>query len=217
MKHKVFQAGGLTLVLLLAAAFTIKSPGEEEIKTLEIGEKAPQAERKMMDISGSEFSLNTLKMKNGLLVIFSCNSCPFVVGNESSEGWEGRYNSLSKIASENQIGMVLVNANEAKRGGDDSFEAMKKRAMDNKYLSKYVVDSNHQLADAFGARTTPHVFLFDQDMKLVYKGAIDDNVKSSKNVKQPYLHDAITNLVKGKKINPNSTRQTGCSIKRLAN
>ena len=70
------------------------------------------------------------------------------------------------------------------------------------------------MADAFGALTTPHVYLFDNNMKLVYRGAIDDNVKKSSDVKAFYLQDALNNMVASKTIEPQTTRQLGCSIKR---
>ena len=72
------------------------------------------------------------------------------------------------------------------------------------------------MADAFAARTTPHVFLFDKDLKLVYKGAIDDNVADPKAVTKNYLKDAITAMTSGKSIDPATTKNLGCSIKRKA-
>ncbi|MFN3917618.1 MAG: redoxin domain-containing protein [Flavobacteriales bacterium] len=216
MKNKALQVLGLSGLLLLAAAFTLKS-SNKEIVTLEIGETAPLQDRKMKDISGVEYSLKDLVKENGLLVIFSCNSCPFVIGDgEDSEGWENRYHIVTSVANRAKIGVVLVNSNEAKRDGDDSFEAMKKRAELKKYQAKYVIDTNHELADGMGARTTPHVFLFDKDMKLVYKGAIDDNVKSETAVTKRYLNDAMISIMQGKSIETNSTRQVGCSIKRIS-
>lgn len=200
---------GVLAILLMA--FTIHDP--EGI--INIGETAPQSDLKMLDVLGDEFSLNDLVGENGLLVIFSCNTCPFVVGNgEKSEGWEGRYNGIYDQVSDNNIGMVLVNSNEAKRDGDDSYEKMQEHAEAANYKMNYVVDENHVLADAFGAKTTPHVFLFDASMKLVYKGAIDDNVNKSSEVEQEYLANAIANLIAGNAIDPNSTKQLGCSIKR---
>jgi len=161
------------------------------------------ADEDMMDVSGKEMSLNDIKQEKGLVVIFSCNTCPFVVGGKG-EGWEGRYNDVYEECQKNNIGMVLVNSNEAKRDGDDSLEKMKIHAKEEGYKSYYVVDSKHKLADAFGAKTTPHVFMFDKDMNLAYKGAIDDNVESSKEVKEHWLSVAIENLAAGKKIDPNS-------------
>ena len=87
---------------------------------------------------------------------------------------------------------MLVNSNEAKREGDDSLEEMKKHAKEQGYFDfAYVVDENHVLADAFGATKTPDVFLFGADMKLVYKGAIDDNSKDKNAVEEPYLHSFL--------------------------
>ncbi|HCZ08434.1 MAG TPA: thioredoxin family protein, partial [Flavobacteriales bacterium] len=80
----------------------------------------------------------------------------------------------------------------------------------------YVVDREHKLADAFGARTTPHVFLFDSEFRLVYRGSIDDNVNSAAEVKENYLTDAISRMIEGKKVKPAVTKALGCSIKRVS-
>lgn len=209
----------LTLGVIALAAFVITTAftiaeGREEI--LEIGSKAPKSDMPMMDISGDKVALKEVAGKNGLLVIFSCNTCPFVVGNGSkSEGWEGRYPGLYDAAASAGIGMVLVNSNEAKRSAGDSMEDMKKRYEEQGLKGHYVLDEKHVLADSFGALTTPHVFLFDKNMKLIYKGAIDDSVDSADDVKEPYLLNAIKMHVSGGKIDPNSTKQLGCSIKRV--
>jgi thioredoxin-related protein len=79
----------------------------------------------------------------------------------------------------------------------------------------YLLDKNSELANAFGARTTPHVFLFDKDMKLVYRGAIDNNNESAAKVTDAYLEKAMINLSQGKAINPAETKATGCGIKRV--
>lgn len=160
--------------------------------------------------------MNDLKKSGGLLVIFSCNGCPFVVGSEGSEGWEGRYDELRELTENNNIGMALINSNEAKRAKGDDLKSMKSRAEDHGFAKcKYLLDVNSAVANAFFARTTPHVYLFDGNMKLVYKGAIDDNVDDSKKVKEPYLKNAIADLTAGKKIKPEETKPVGCSIKRV--
>ena len=205
-------------MLVLAAfaittAFTIE---EDREKILEIGAVAPKIEMPMADVSGEEIALKDVAGKNGLLVIFSCNTCPFVIGNGTkSEGWEGRYPGLHDAAASAGIGMVMVNSNEAKRTAGDSMDDMKKRYEQEGLKGRYVLDEDHVLADAFGALTTPHVFLFDANMKLIYKGAIDDSVESSDSVKEPYLLNAIKMHVSGGKVDPNSTKQLGCSIKRV--
>ena len=186
-----------------------------ELKDMNIGDALPMADHPMMDVSGKEFNLKQLDAKNGLLVVFTCNTCPFVVGSEGSEGWEGRYPELGVFARQNGVGLALVNSNEAKRAMGDGLEDMKAHFTEKKYTHYYLLDKGHAVADAFGARTTPHVFLFDKDMKLVYKGAIDDNVESASKVQVPYVRNAITNLAAGKPIDPGTTRNIGCSIKRV--
>jgi hypothetical protein len=213
MKTKTLLLTALLGCGLLTAMKVAESPNPE---ILAIGTKAPLADLKMESANGLQISLNDIKDQNGLLVIFSCNTCPFVVGNgEKTEGWEGRYLEYHMAAVSNQIGTVLVNSNEAKRDAGDSMDDMRAHAREKAYRMNYVLDKNHQLADAFGARTTPHVFLFDKDMTLVYKGAPDDNVDRASEVKEPYLLNAIKNLAAGKKIDPESTKQVGCSIKRV--
>lgn len=211
MKRTLFASAALAFAIAMSS-FVM----QDEKPILEIGAIAPMQDSKMTSVNGRELSLTDIKGNNGLLVIFSCNTCPFVVGEEGrGEGWEGRYRDLQVTAGGTGIGMVLVNSNEAKREGADSMEEMKKRAKEKTYRSHYVLDKNSQLADAFGARTTPHVFLFDKDMKLVYKGAIDDNYEKASEVKEHWLQNAMKNLAAGKAIEPNSTRQLGCSIKRV--
>ena len=196
--------------------FALSAPlsAQEE---LAIGDKAPLTEFMMTNIDGQDWSLVDLAGENGTLVIFTCNTCPFVVGREGkSEGWEGRYNEVIAFARENGIGSVLVNSNEAKRKGDDSLEEMKQHAREAGYIAPYVVDAGHKLADGFGARTTPHIYLFDGDFRLVYRGSIDDSVNSAADVKERYLEDAITKMVAGKKVKPAVTKAIGCSIKRMS-
>lgn len=210
MKLKMF----LPLVIL-AIGITAFKGETEKYPTIEIGSKAPMPDYKMKDVTGKDISLESINNKNGVCVIFSCNTCPFVVGRgDDNEGWEGRYNAIAEKCIQNKIGIVLVNSNEAKREGDDSMKAMQERATSQKYVAHYVEDKDSQLANAFGAKTTPHVFLFNGDMQLVYKGAIDDNNASAKEVKKNFLADAITKLAAGETIEPNSTKALGCSIKR---
>ncbi len=206
----------MRILLFSLALMSLSFMHGQTTETLAIGSAAPAVDVKMTDISGGQYSLYDLKKSGGLLVIFSCNGCPFVVGSEGSEGWEGRYDELREVAEKNNIGMALINSNEAKRAKGDDLKSMKSRAEDYGFAKcKYLLDVNSAVANAFFARTTPHVYLFDGNMKLVYKGAIDDNVDDSKKVKEPYLKNAIADLTAGKKIKPEETKPVGCSIKRV--
>ncbi|MBD99639.1 MAG: thioredoxin family protein [Verrucomicrobia bacterium] len=205
---KKFSLFALGAWLILAAM----GFGGDKYETLKIGAKAPMVEHKMASTNGETTTLNKLKGENGTLVIFSCNTCPFVIA------WEDRYPDLARETKDASIGFVLINSNEAKRQGDDSMEEMKEHASEKGYADiPYLVDKNSLLANAFGGKTTPHVFLFNNDWELVYEGAIDDNYKDADAVNQRYLHDAIHNLIDGKPINPNDTKAIGCSIKRVLN
>jgi hypothetical protein len=204
----------LTGFVLLFALFAFMNHQREEM--LAIGAALPGDDIELLNVDNKEVTLADIAKENGLLVIFSCNTCPFVVGNgDKSEGWEKRYPEIGELCEKLDVGMVLVNSNEAKRNGDDSFAEMQAHYKEMNYNCYYVVDENSVLADLFGALTTPHVYLFDSEFKLVYRGAIDDNVNKKKDVKEKYLNDALNNMVNGKEIKPKTTKQLGCSIKRV--
>jgi peroxiredoxin len=196
----------IMFVFMLAASVSVFASNNSG--KLAIGDKPVLPEFKMDDVSGAKISLADVKKENGLLVMFSCNTCPFVLQ------WEDRFPDLKAWADKNKVGMVVLNSNHQKRDGEDSFEAMKKHAKEKGYNFYYALDDQSLIANSFGGQTTPHAFLFNGKMELVYKGAIDDSYKSAKDVKQPYLKDAIASLSSGKKIAVAETKPVGCSIKR---
>ena len=176
---------------------------------LSIGEELPKCDEKMKcATTGQTFQIGDLEEENGLLLVFSCNTCPFVLA------WEDRYPVIAELAKKNKVGFALVNSNYMKRDGGDSMEAMIAHAKDKNYKWPYLDDQESELANLLGAQTTPHVFLFDKNMKLVYKGAIDDNYKDAGSVEEFYLKDALNSLGSGKEIEMKETRNLGCSIKR---
>ncbi|MDB2362505.1 redoxin domain-containing protein [Flavobacteriales bacterium] len=178
---------------------------------LELGSIIPMSKELMINVTDEKMSLDNNFNENGLLVVFSCNTCPFVVM------WEDRYRQLEEMCQINKVGMVYINSNEAKRNGDDSKEEMKNYAKSMGYTFPYLIDQNSAVANAFGAKTTPHIYLFDENKKLVYKGAIDDNFRDISQVKETYLLDAIQQMVSGVDIKIKETNAKGCSIKREIN
>lgn len=176
---------------------------------LPIGSTLPSPEKKMKDISGKEVSFKDIMKKNGLLVMFSCNTCP-VVGKYQSRTLE-----TAKIAVDNEVGVILLNPNEATRDRGESFDDMKSYGKDQGYEFSYVLDENSAMADAFGATRTPEIFLFDKTGKLVYHGAIDDNANGPDEVTRKHAKIAIEEMVRGKEVSTAKTRFVGCSIKRL--
>jgi thioredoxin-related protein len=202
MKKNIIVFASAIVLLTVLAAFKYVDG------VLPIGSSMPLGDVKMKEIGNEDISLVDAKRKNGLLVMFTCNTCPYVVKNQD------RTREISKYALKNNIGVILLNSNEAQRGNDDSFGAMGQYAKDQKYDWYYVVDKNHQIADAFGANKTPENFLFDKNLKLVYHGAIDDNPSDASNVARQHLKEAINEMIGGKDIAVKESKSVGCTIKR---
>jgi len=177
---------------------------------LPIGADMPMQDHKMLDVSGKEISLKDAVKGNGVLVMFSCNTCPYVIKNEE------RISNLSDLTTKLDFGMIVLNSNEAYRKDEDSYQSMQDFAKEKKLNCAYVVDKDYQVADAFGANRTPECFLFDKNMKLVYHGAIDDNANDASAVTRNHLIEAMTEISQGKTVSIPDTKSVGCSIKRKA-
>ena len=195
------------LMILIFPLMLLTAAADE----LDIGSEMPLAEVKMADVGGKNVSLKDAMGENGLLVVFSCNTCPWV------NAWEDRYISVSKLSQEKGVGMIAINPNEGSRENGDSMDDMQSRAKKAKYDFYYTLDKESKLASAFGASRTPQIYLFNNKGTLVYRGAIDDNARRPKKVENPYLMDAINAMVAGKKINTASTKALGCGIKYTTN
>ena len=192
----------MKIILSIMTGITFLIGGE-----LEIGSAMPLMDHQLADISGNTMTLADAKGDAGTLVVFSCNTCPWVIR------WEDRYVSLANTYAPKGIGMIAVNSNAARFGSEDSLEEMVEHAKNNGYNFPYAQDPESELASAFGATKTPHIYLFNADDKLVYLGAIDDNAKNAKKVEVPFLANAIDALLAGNPINPQATKALGCSIK----
>lgn len=193
----------LVLPVVALLAFTVNND------PLPIGAALPKADHKLKDISGKELTLKGAMKENGLLVMFSCNTCPVVINNQS------RTNEICKYALDKNVGVVLLNSNEANRSSSESLQAMKAYGEGQGFTWYYAEDKNNELADAFGATRTPECFLFDKAGKLVYHGAIDDNPNNADAVSRKHLQEAINEASAGKDVTVKHSRSVGCSIKRL--
>ena len=192
----------MKIILSIMTGITFLIGGE-----LEIGSAMPLMDHQLADISGNTMTLADVKGDAGTLVVFSCNTCPWVIR------WEDRYVTLANTYAPKGIGMIAVNSNAARFGSEDSLEEMVEHAKNNGYNFPYAQDPESELASAFGATKTPHIYLFNADDELVYLGAIDDNAKNAKKVEVPFLANAIDALLAGNPINPQTTKALGCSIK----
>lgn len=178
------------------------------IDPLPIGASLPNPGKKMKDITGSEVSFKDVVNKKGLLVMFSCNTCPVVMAYQS------RTNEVCKYAGNKEIGVILLNSNEGYRDNGDSYNDMKDYAREQGYNWPYVLDDNAAMANVFGATRTPECFLFNADSKLVYHGAIDNNQNGPDEVTRKHLMIAIDEMLAGKDVSVKTTRSVGCNIKR---
>lgn len=203
LKHLLYSLIAVGVVFLWAFLPAEKTTTDR----LEIGEEAPLTDVEVEDVSGEILTLEEVAGENGLLVNFSCNTCPWVAA------WEDRYNPIAELAEDNGIGVIALNPNTSIRDGGESMKDMQDRAKDSNYQFYYALDENSRLAEAFGATRTPDIFLFNSDMELVYTGAIDDNAKSADEVDETFLEDAIQYMIAGKEISPNETKSLGCTIK----
>ncbi len=193
--------------MLSLVAFFTSQVLAQGYQSLAIGTTLPHATTKLKSIDGKEVSIKDAVQKNGVLVMFSCNTCP-VVGK-----YQKRTLEAIKFAKQKGFGVIILNSNEALREEGDSYSAMQQYAKAQGYDVPYVVDENSQLADAFGAMRTPEIFLFNAKNELVYHGAIDDNQDASQ-VQRKHLFEAMTETANGKSVTVNNTRSVGCSIKR---
>ncbi len=194
-------------VIALAATISFAFVNSFAFDELALNSALPEAAYKMKDVSGKDVSLDDAKTSKGLLVIFTCNTCPYVKLSET------RIKEFSDYCLANGIGCILVNSNEAQRTEVDSPDEMNKYYKSQNLKCFYTVDANSKLANAFGATRTPQCFLFNAK-GLAYKGAIDDNVKDATAIKAPYLKDALTALVKNETPKIQETKSIGCTIKR---
>lgn len=177
---------------------------------VKVGSAAP--EFKLKNVDGKMISLADYKKDaKGVVVIFSCNHCPYVIK------YEDRMNEISKKYKAAGFPMVCINPNDAKSHPEDSFDKMVERHREKGFTFAYLHDETQEIAKKYGAEKTPHVYLLNKDakgnFKVAYIGAIDDNPGDASAVKEKYLENAINSLLAGKELSVKETKAIGCSIK----
>jgi peroxiredoxin len=142
-----------------------------------------------------------------LVVVFSCNHCPYV------QAYEDRIMAFQREYAAKGVQLVAINSNEEKNYPEDSYDEMVKRASARKFNFPYLRDADQSAANAFGATHTPQFFVFDTERKLRYSGKLDDNWKEPAAAKEHYLRDAVDALLAGKPVAVAETHSIGCTIK----
>ena len=172
---------------------------------LPLGEAAPKFEN-LLSTDGKRYSLDSFRDYRVLVVIFSCNHCPYV------KDYEGRMVEIQRDYADRGVRLVAINANDDKAYPEDGYPEMVKRAKQRGFNFVYLRDTDQRIVEEYGAVCTPHVFLFDQERLLRYRGRIDDSRDASK-VRSPDLRNAIEDVIGGVPVRVPDTRPFGCSIK----
>jgi thiol-disulfide isomerase/thioredoxin len=173
---------------------------------LSIGSIAPSFNG-LPGIDGKSYSLTDFSKEKFLVIVFSCNHCPYV------QAYEDRMIAFAKAYGPKGARLVAINANETDNYPEDSFEEMVKRGKKKGFPFPYLRDEDQRVADAFGATHTPEFFVFDNERRLRYHGKMDDNYQNAAAVKHRYLTDAVDALLDGKPVQEPETYSIGCTIK----
>jgi peroxiredoxin len=174
---------------------------------LPLGTKAPDFE--LLDtVSDQKLSLNQLKGEKGTVVMFICNHCPFVIHVNPE---------ISKLGREYQskgINFVAISSNDVENYPQDAPHLMKEKAQEMDYTFPYLYDETQEVAKAYDAACTPDFYLFDGNLKLVYRGQLDDSRPGNGvPLTGSDLRNAMDALLEGSAISADQKPSIGCNIK----
>jgi peroxiredoxin len=173
--------------------------------TLHLGSRAPDFDLPATD--GRNYKLSDFAESKLLVVVFSCNHCPYVIGSED------RMIRFCQDFVPKGVTMVAINSNETANHPGDSFEYMEQRAREKKFPFVYLRDETQDVAMAYGALRTPHFYVFDYDRLLRYTGRMDDNPKVAAAATTHELRDAVNDLLAGRAPRVPVTNPIGCNVK----
>jgi len=173
--------------------------------TLNIGSKAPGFRLKATD--GKVYSLEDFDKSRYLVVFFTCNHCPYVLGSDEVT----RQTALKY--EHKGVRFVAINSNSPNTYREDDFEHMVSRMQQYKFPWVYLYDETQDIALNYGALRTPHFYVFDEDRKLVYTGRGLDNPRDAVKSLVNNLDQALGELTAGKEVSVKLTNPIGCNVK----
>ena len=174
----------------------------------DIGDRA--TDFKLRNVDGKMVSMADYADAKGFIVVFDCNTCPY------SRAYNERIIALNKKYAPQKFPLIAINANDPESSAGDSFEDNVREAKRKNYDFPYLVDDTQQIAKAYGATNTPHVFVLTKsgtDLKVAYIGTIDNNARNPSDATKKYVEEAIDALLAGKPVPNTKTRAVGCGIK----
>jgi peroxiredoxin len=173
--------------------------------TLELGMKAPYFNLPATD--GREYSLDDFSNDRYLVVFFTCNHCPYVLGSDE----------ITRATAEKflpkGVKFAGINSNSENTYPEDSFENMVKRMKEKKFPWLYLYDKDQKIATKYGALRTPHFYVFDEGRHLVYTGRGLDSPRDPSRATVNDLDRALDELISGRKISVPVTNPIGCNVK----
>ncbi len=173
--------------------------------TLQLGDKAVHFDLPATD--GRNYSLTDFADSRFLVVFFTCNHCPYVIGSD-----EVTRTTVEKFAPQG-VRFAAINSNSENTYPEDSFPNMVKRMEEHRFPWLYLYDRDQSTARAYGALRTPHFFVFDENRRLVYTGRGVDYPRDASKATVNDLDRALTELTSGKPVSVPLTNPIGCNIK----
>lgn len=177
----------------------------EYSKGMPVGTQAPAFSLPGAD--GNTYSLASFADAKALVMIFTCNHCPY------AKAAEDRLIELQREYQDRGVQLVAINPNDTQKYKEDDFEGMKQRAAEKGFNFPYLRDESQEVARAYNAACTPDVFVFDQHRELRYNGRIDDNWKEPEQVTRQDLRAALDAILEEREIDFQVIPSMGCSIK----
>jgi len=172
--------------------------------TLAIGQQAPDFT--LPDTDGVDWQLGDGNGGAATVVVFTCNHCPY------ARAWHDRIADAARDYADRGVRFLAINANDAERYPRDSYEAMQQRLVAEEWPMPYLRDETQAVAHAYGAQTTPDLFVLDPERRLRYRGAPDGDYDDPSQ-RADWLRDALDAVLAGERPPRPETRPVGCSIK----
>ncbi|KAA5544320.1 thioredoxin family protein [Roseiconus nitratireducens] len=193
----------LPLLLAFLACWTaLPSHAGKYNSVLDIGDPAP-AWKELPGTDGQVHSLASLSDAKAVVVVFTCNSCPYALDAED------RLIALTKEYADRGVAVVAINVNTVE---EDRMPAMKERAEEKQFPYPYLWDESQQIAKQYGAKFTPQFFVLGRDRQVVYMGSLDDSPGGDA-VTKTYVADAIESVLSGDELAVTETVPIGCTIR----
>ena len=173
--------------------------------TLPLGAKAPDFQ--LPGVDEQIYTLNSFVDEAILVIVFSCNHCPYVIGCEE------RFVDFHRDYRSKSVAFVAINSNSANTYADDDMAHMKIRAEERGFEFPYLRDESQDIARAYGALRTPHFYVFDEARTLRYTGRMDDNPRNPGTETTHELRDAVDDLLANQEVRLPLTNPIGCNVK----